>query len=1171
MTEIDPKDLSIIPLSRDIRAIDSEDNDVKFPGDLDISTSGKLLKKYIDSNGIIGDIIESYDNFIMNILPRKIRSLRIPLKTKQNNNKKSEIIFIGVKYIPPIREITSGSIIITPRYARDNNITYMANIIVTAQEINSETREPISEMKTFSFANIPAMLGSSLCHLRIQGTTPSQRLEMGECDKDPFGYFIIKGVEYVLLLQEQQRSNRMIITKENDIYEAIFLGHSIKKTSFVKLTKDKNSIIKIFLNFFDTTKKNKININILIIYKILGINDIDKIIDHILSFTKDEWKIRIKQQLIGNIIDCVNIPNYYDFIYSTIGDKRDRTENYEKMVYDDVANDLFIQIDLNNIDKKLYMLSFMLVKYIEVMLGLKNPDDRDSWSNKKIKTPGASMEQAIVSIWQSNIKEIIKKISAEKNPSLDILNSFNPYNVGEKIEKMFTTHNWGIRGNSREKHKDISDVLTRDSILSVYANLNRITAPTNRKTTRTLLRIVQFSQLGYVCPVETPEGENVGLTKHKAISCWISIDRDDELILTNLENRIFDTKDKNNKNIIIINGKFLGWCNGEEVKNHLIKLRRELVLYKDTSIVFNSEGVLNIYSDAGRVTRPLLIVEDKKLVIDKKNLWNEDFNTLLREGCIEFIDASEQEYIDLEKNLNNFDNAGYNYEIKKLSMNNTEENLEMIENIKNKIKIRENSLNYKRPLEEFSHCEIDPNALFATSASSIPLPDHNQSVRNTFACGMAKQALGIYANNYPVRFDTTSKLLAYNSQPLFSVQLNNFIGLDDLPSGQTVILAIATYTGYNQEDAIIFNKGSIDRGLFTSIVYSSHSLDLKNESKGIKIEEKFKRPNFKPNVPSDAYKVIDDNGIPIIGAKIEFGYPIIGKVRTITEEGKVTEEDASIYAGEGDQGVVDRVFFNKNTIKVKIRKVRKAVVGDKFASRSAQKSTIGLILPEEKMPFNPESGIRPDCIINPHAIPSRMTIAKMIECVSSKYGALKGERINATAFNDFDIFSFRKSLENYGFSNSGKETLIDGNTGEKMKVDVFIGPCYYQTLRHQVEDKIQMRSIGVVTSDTRQPIGGRKRHGGLKIGEMERDAIISHGASEVLRDRLMFSSDVYRAVFCIQCGNIAVANHLIGKYSCKGCKDKADFGIAEIPHSFKLFTQLLGSVGIRLSLGLSKK
>jgi DNA-directed RNA polymerase beta subunit len=440
----------------------------------------------------------------------------------------------------------------------------------------------------------------------------------------------------------------------------------------------------------------------------------------------------------------------------------------------------------------------------------------------------------------------------------------------------------------------------------------------------------------------------------------------------------------------------------------------------------------------------------------------------------------------------------------------------------------------------------------------------------THNCNMGRQSLGIYNSAHTYRFDTTAKLLQYPSRPLFETQMYDILGLNNLPAGNMVILAIATYDGNNQEDALVFKKGAIERGLFMMTVYHSITTTYRPSGHIRKSQAReilgIPDANVRRNVPG-IYHALGPDGIAQIDSKIKAGDCLVGKTRLI--DGKA--EDASTYATMDQTGTVDRIMHSgkNHIIKIKVRQLRTPQKGDKFASRHAQKSTIGMIVNDEDMPFT-RNGMSPDLIMNPHAIPSRMTLGQILEIVTSKHGALAGERVNATSYNNFDVDEFRRSLSQYGFNSDGYETMIDGRTGKEFKAQIFIGPCYYQALKHNVEDKIQSRSVGSIDAMTRQPVGGRVRKGGQRLGEMEQDAIISHGAGAIINERFCISSDAYKSVYCATCGTAAVSSIDRKKYSCRSCQSN-NFGTCTVPHPFRSLGNLLGGANIKMTVGLQEK
>lgn len=487
----------------------------------------------------------------------------------------------------------------------------------------------------------------------------------------------------------------------------------------------------------------------------------------------------------------------------------------------------------------------------------------------------------------------------------------------------------------------------------------------------------------------------------------------------------------------------------------------------------------------------------------------------------------------------------------------------------------------------YSHSEMDPNAIIGVSASIIPLLNSNAGARNVFQCNQGRQALGIYTSNNRLRFDNATKALAYPTRPLFETQMNKELGLDELPAGQQVYFAIMPMGGNTMEDSIIMKRQAIDRGLFRIVLNRSYSTIVRgNYQVGRNpASEKIGKPSMRPGLREDAFIALDDYGMPRIGAIVEEGQAVIGKVREIINQktGKIITEDASVYMGVGEKGTIVRVLntennYGKQVVRVKVRLVKTPISGDKFASRHAQKSTISLIMDEADMPYN-RFGISPDIIFNPHAIPSRMTIAKLIEVLASKVAALTGERVNATAFQNMStddmINKFKRILRSRGFNSNGLETMISGKTGRRFTAEIFAGPVYYQALRHHVDEKIQARQRGSIDILTGQPIRGRSKGGAIKFGEMERDAIVSHNEPSVIEDALCGRSDAYRPIICRECGTFAIADYLSEqqKITCPHCTPigiEPRFATCVIPKANNYLIHVLSAIGIRMRLGTDK-
>ncbi len=546
---------------------------------------------------------------------------------------------------------------------------------------------------------------------------------------------------------------------------------------------------------------------------------------------------------------------------------------------------------------------------------------------------------------------------------------------------------------------------------------------------------------------------NCGLVKNLAMTCHITNPQDPIVVINTIQKFIKPSDNEVEENTrVFVNGKIVGSVNKP------IQLTKQLKEYKmngnlpyDISIFHDERyNEVHLYCDSGRLTRPLLVIENgdiKLTLVEIKKIVSGEWgwNDLVNNGFIEYLDCKECE--------NSYICA-------------------RIEKMEVYYKHKKNHL--------LTHCEIHPALMLGISASLIPFANHNQSPRVCYSAAMSKQCVGIYNLNYQDRIDTMGHILNYPQRSLVTTNIIDILKLNDLPQGINCIVAIACYTGYNQEDSVIINQSAIDRGLFQSVYYKTYK---DTETKSSTYEEKF----FKPN-ERKAYK-LGDNGIIKVGTLVRERDMIIGKLGE-TNEGKKTYNNT--YVKEGEGGRIDKVSVTKNkdgtnTVKIRIATLRIPEIGDKFASRHSQKGTLGITLPQEDMPFS-ISGIIPDIIINPHCLSSRMTIAQLLECLVGKAGVASGSVMNATPFDEVNISEIQNLLTHCGFQKDGNEVLYDGFTGEQMKASVFMGPTYYQRLKHMTCDKVHSRSRGQMQNLVRQPVEGKSRDGGLRFGEMERDA-----------------------------------------------------------------------------------
>ncbi|KAK8934248.1 DNA-directed RNA polymerase II subunit RPB2 [Platanthera zijinensis] len=557
---------------------------------------------------------------------------------------------------------------------------------------------------------------------------------------------------------------------------------------------------------------------------------------------------------------------------------------------------------------------------------------------------------------------------------------------------------------------------------------------------------------------------------------------------------------------------------------------------------------LRLYTDYGRCSRPLFIVEKQRLLIKKKDIRSlqqretpdEGWHDLVAKGFIEYIDTEEEETTMISMTINDLVNARQNPE--------------------------------EAYSETYTHCEIHPSLILGVCASIIPFPDHNQSPRNTYQSAMGKQAMGIYVTNYQLRMDTLAYVLYYPQKPLVTTRAMEHLHFRQLPAGINAIVAISCYSGYNQEDSVIMNQSSIDRGFFRSLFFRSYRDEEKKM--GTLVKEEFGRPNRENTMGMrhGSYDKLDDDGLAPPGTRVSGEDVIIGKTSPIAQDdsqgasSRYTLRDHSTSLRHSESGMVDQVLLTTNAdglrfVKVRMRSVRIPQIGDKFSSRHGQKGTVGMTYTQEDMPWTVE-GITPDIIVNPHAIPSRMTIGQLIECIMGKVAAHMGKEGDATPFTDVTVDNISKALHKCGYQMRGFETMYNGHTGRKLTAMIFLGPTYYQRLKHMVDDKIHSRGRGPVQILTRQPAEGRSRDGGLRFGEMERDCMIAHGAAHFLKERLFDQSDAYRVHVCEKCGLVAIANLKKNSFECRGCKNKTDIVQVHIPYACKLLFQELMSMAI---------
>jgi DNA-directed RNA polymerase II subunit RPB2 len=1138
--------------------------------------------------------LESYNNFIGYQIIKTIEMFNPVRIVSENdydpvNNKYSLEIFVTFEnfqiYRPQIHENNGAIKIMFPQEARLRNFTYSSSMTVDLNikyviRTGSELEHIQTLHKNISKIHIgkmPIMLKSNICVLNQYKHI--DHTHNGECKYDAGGYFIINGSEKTVLGQEQSAKNRVYVYNVSKNNTKFTWSAEIKSVPDFKCISPKQINVMISSKnngfgypIFVQIPRIKQPIPLFIVFRALGVISDKEICEKVALDIEDNKDI--VEYLHASIVDANKYLTKEDCIKYITGFAMYTPFNIEKelgvrkkheFTLDILNNDLFPHC--NTLTQKIYFMGYITKKVILTSMDVLKQDDRDSYVNKRVDLTGSLLNNLFRNYFNKLVKDMEKQVIREVNNGswkstddyLNIINLTNIYKIIKSntiengIKRALSTGDFGIKHTNSNK-VGVAQVLNRLTYVSSLSHARRISTPTDKSGKLIPPRKLHNTSWGYLCPAETPEGQSVGIVKNLSYMTHVTIDSNSLPIyeyvnpyIIKLEDENISAKDMNEKVKVFINGAWIGLVNEPHELFVMLKEKKyKGIINIYTSIVFDFRlKELRVCNDSGRLSRPVLRVKNKNILI------NRDIISRLKEGTINWdhllvssvLDESVIEYIDPE-----------------------EQSWSMIATTPKDL-IRDNA----DQIIKHTHCEIHPSTIFGILASCIPFPEHNQSPRNTYQCAQGKQAMGVYVTNYENRMDKTAYVLNYPTRPLVDTRVMNIIQLNKIPSGTNVIVAIMTHTGYNQEDSILFNQGSIDRGLFVTTIYHTEKDEDKQKING---DEEIR---CKPDGPKTKgmkmgnYNKINSKGVIPENTIVENRDIIIAKVKPIKENRndhtKVIkfEDQSKIYKTSEDtyidKNYIDRNGEGYNFAKVRLRTLRKPVIGDKFSSRMGQKGTIGDIIPECDMPFTKE-GIRPDIIINPHAIPSRMTIGQLKETVLGKTLLQLGLFGDGTSFGTFNVNDICDELLNVGYEAHGNELLYNGLTGEQHECSVFIGPVFYQRLKHMVNDKTHSRSIGPMVNLTRQPAEGRSRDGGLRFGEMEKDGMVSHGAARFTKGRLYDASDKYSVHICKKCGMIAAYNDKMQIHHCKNCENRTDFSYVEIPYACKLLFQELTMMNV---------
>ncbi|GBG87225.1 hypothetical protein CBR_g45284 [Chara braunii] len=1206
--------------------------------DADISQEDgwAVISSFFDGKGLVRQQLDSFNEFVQNTMQEIVdESGKIELTAESQHipghhvDPTAEVKYkveFGQIYLskPMMTESDGETSTLFPKESRLRNLTYAAPLYVDVTQtitqklvpgksakggggggggedglVGGEEEEVEKDVHSKVFVGkVPIMLRSAYCSL--YGQSEKELTQLGECPYDQGGYFVINGSEKVLIAQEKMSSNHVYVFKKAQPSKYAYVaevrsmaeGQNRPASSmFVRmLTKSggerggggggggvEGPVMRASLPYI------RQDIPVVVVFRALGLVADKDILEHILyDNVVDPAMTELLRPSLEDAFVIQNQMVALDFIAkrgSTVGATREKRVRYAKEI---LQKELLPHIGVGEFceTRKAFYFGYVIYRLLLCALGRRGEDSRDHYGNKRVDLAGQLLSGLFRQLFRKLTKDVRTYLQkcVDQQKEVNLAYAIKAKTITSGLKYSLATGNWGgspSGGGGGAARAGVSQVLNRLTFASALSHLRRVNSPIGREGKLAKPRQLHNTHWGIICPAETPEGAACGLVKNLALTACISVGSPAAPILEFLEEWTTENLEEISPAAVVkstkifVNGNWVGIHRDPDLLVRTLRqLRRQVDLPTEVGVVRDIQlGELRLYTDAGRCSRPLFIVENQRLVIRKRHVkalqhrevtqfgWEE----LISRGFIEYVDTEEEETTVIAMTLADLVNA-------------------------------HKAANDAYAI--YTHCEIHPSLILGVCGSIIPFPDHNQSPRNTYQSAMGKQAMGIYVTNYQLRMDTLAYVLYYPQKPLVTTRAMDHLHFRELPAGQNAVVAIACYSGYNQEDSVIMNQSSIDRGFFRSIFYRSYRDEERKQ--GSLIKEEFEKPDKECTLGlrHGSYAKLDDDGLVFPGLRVSGDDVIIGKtvplpspspedlemnsdavLRSCSDSGmgsshvsRFQKKDSSTVLRHSENGMIDQVLLTTNDeglrfVKLRVRSVRIPQIGDKFSSRHGQKGTVGMTYTQEDMPWTCE-GITPDIIVNPHAIPSRMTIGQLIECIMGKVATHVGREGDATPFTDVTVDNISKVLHKCQYQMRGYEVMYNGHTGRRLSAHIFLGPTYYQRLKHMVDDKIHSRGRGPVQLLTRQPAEGRSREGGLRFGEMERDCMIAHGAAAFLKERLLDQSDAYRVHVCKICGMLVIANLKKKTLECRGCKNKTDIVQVHIPYACKLLFQELVSMAI---------
>lgn len=1128
------------------------------------------MRAFIREHSQTANQIQSFDHFLDTSLPYIIQENGTANVAHAHEPGAHSTFTMGAPMLlkPSIREQSGFVRSAMPDEFRMRGLTYSSslNVDIVHREFRVDgSLRQTTLYKDFHLAQLPIMVGSNACHTVDDSFN---RAHNGECAYDNLGYFIINGLEKTVIAQEKLRIN----------YPFVFATRSGARSDIISETRScheskMRSTSTFYLHGTYCAERGALldlrasvpfveqKLELTRVLAMLGISSREEAMMHVKM--SGRYSPSIEAALERTVAE------FPEVITQDVSDT--------KYMAHIVCNELLPHVGIDNtpavLRAKAVFIGGIVARMLSCATGEHPFDDRDAMKSKRLDSTGALVALLFRQLLRAFQKHFSARImrTLQNNRRDNLMEGLNDKRITTGFRYAFATGSWGIQKIANNQ-AGIVQLITQLNTVSKISHGQRLGTPGCREGKVPEPRQLHRSTWGVVCAVETPEGSSCGLIKNMCVMTHVRVGYTTDFIwealrfMRNFGQRLITNSEEESPCALYLNSTCAGRVEGDpaEFVHDLRGLRRRCILPFDVSISHRSTGHSDIDEvhlgfDRGALLRPVLVGARIGDFCRRVSAWQEHervrhiplFGTLVLDGLVEYIDKDEEAHCVVACRAEEYCPGLH------------------------------------------THAEIHPTVILGTCAAQIPFSDHNQAPRNCYQSAMGKQAIGVSSTCYHERMDSVGHILSYPQKPLVSTLSDRAMGTTDLPAGENVMIAIMSFSGFNQEDSVILSQAAVDNGLFRSTITRIYKDEVKVNSNQSEVFEDASTagPAHCFSVRCGSYDKLDDDAVARVGALLHGGDIIIAKTVS-SKRSQVPQPckwDNSQSVRTSESGIVDRVAKTDKgdgfsvLIKVRTRENKIPIVGDKFSSRHGQKGITGMVATRDNLPFTAE-GLQPDIIINPHAIPSRMTVGQLIETLVGKACCWRARCGDGTTFGGLRMEDVGNLLEEAGMDRNGEETMYNPHTGREMPARVFLGYAFYQRLKHLVTEKVHGRTRGPLQLLTRQPNEGRAKDGGLRIGEMERDCFVSHGASNTLKECLFEKSDPFTTVACITCGLLcepfmqenedhraaASGNCLKAEGFCRMCRSVEHVRPLRMPYAFKLLIQELEAMHIFVRLRMKE-